>query len=235
MNLAGLPQNFNTPAGAVDPAVHPIVAHIQDRNPVLSQCVSLSLSAFPMLECHAAAFDSVALCGTSDPGDGSVFVFDPAQITRPMEEFLGDVKQDGPHKTVAYSFDTSNEVVNSALDAGVDCYASKEQDLFVLYLAIATAAQGGRFLCPKVANGFTRHCKADPVRETVREDPKDLLSSRELAVIKALASGLSQKQTAFELDLSEKTISTYKSRAMRKLGLTDRASLVRFAMEAQLL
>lgn len=233
MNLAGLSQDFDQPDKAIGPVTTHIRAYILDRNPVLSQCVSNSLSTFRPLECQAVAFDPVEPPAIDDGETGRVLVFDPAQISCDLDVYLSMIPTTHNVKTVAYSFDTSDVAVNQALDAGIDCYASKEQDLSVLYLAIATAAHGGRFLCPTVAQGFQR-VRSAPSRD-LETDPKSQLSARELSVLTALASGLSQKQTAFELQLSDKTVSTYKTRAMRKLGLTDRASIVQFAMSQNLI
>ncbi len=235
MNLAGLPSEFRQPEAPVGPGGAPVLAYIVDRNPVLSECVSTSLSTYEPLRCHALAYDPIAPPMDMMPVPGGVLVFDPAQISSPLPEYLGLIDQSDTLNTVAYSFDTSDIAVNAALDAGVDCYASKEQDLSILFLAIATAAHGGRFLCPNIAQSFQRVRTQPCAGVTPEEDPKSMLSARELAVITALASGLSQKQTAFKLRLSDKTVSTYKSRAMRKLGLTDRASIVQFAMAQNLI
>ena len=235
MNLAGLTTEFSYPEAVVTPSAHHITALILDRNPVLSQCVSSSLSAFQSLDCKAVLFDATSPPVISLDTGADVLVFDPAQIGRPLDTYLADLGDMGHLHTVAYSFDTSDATVNRVLDAGVDCYASKEQDLLVLYLAIATAARGGQFLCPTIAKGFHRVRDAAAPAKVAEAAPKAVLSTRELSVLSALASGLSQKQTAFKLDLSDKTISTYKSRAMRKLGLTDRASIVQFAIEQNLI
>ena len=235
MNLAGLTTEFSYPDAVVTPSAHHISALILDRNPVLSQCVSSSLSAFQSLDCKALQFDASTPPTVELDAAADVFVFDPAQIGRPLDAYLADFGDARGLRTVAYSFDTTDATVNKVLDAGVDCYASKEQDLLVLYLAIATAARGGQFLCPTIAKGFHRIPETAAPALTDEADPKAVLSTRELAVLSALASGLSQKQTAFKLDLSDKTVSTYKSRAMRKLGLTDRASIVQFAMEQNLI
>ncbi len=235
MNLACLPIDFEPTDHKVAPGRGPIVACIIDRNPVLSKCVSASLSAFQPLECHAEEFDPTKISEDVERGDQTVVVFDPAQIDGSARDYLGSIADREDVFSVAYSFDTSNETVNDVLDAGVDCFASKEQDLSILYLAIVTAAYGGRFLCPIIAQKFQRVHSGVVAPSQQQTDPKALLSARELAVLTALASGLSQKQTGFKLDLSDKTVSTYKSRAMRKLNLTDRASLMRFAVAQNLI
>jgi DNA-binding NarL/FixJ family response regulator len=57
------------------------------------------------------------------------------------------------------------------------------------------------------------------------------LSEREAEVVKRIAHGHSNKEIASQLNLSVKTVETYRARAMEKLGLESRAALVRYALE----
>ena len=65
--------------------------------------------------------------------------------------------------------------------------------------------------------------------------PQDILSHRELQVLRLLGSGTSQKQIAAQLAISDKTVSTYRRRILTKLGLSTNADLVRYALEHGLL
>lgn len=223
-----------TTTGGADTSIS---AYIIDKNPVLAQCVGASLSDMPGMRCQAASFSPEGVPEDVVAGDGDrVLIFDPAHLSVSPEIFVEQAKSRSRSFFVSYSFDTSNEAVNAALDAGIDCIASKEESLAVLYLAIATASHGGRFLCPTTTRGFHRiHRDAVAEPQPDPQNRKAQLSTRELAVLTALARGLSQKQTAFELSLSDKTVSTYKTRAMRKLGLMDRAAIVEFAVSQNLI
>jgi two-component system response regulator NreC len=66
-------------------------------------------------------------------------------------------------------------------------------------------------------------------------DLGEVLSERERAVVKLTAEGNTAQQAADILSLSPKTVETYRHRAMQKLGLTNRAELVRYALRAGLL
>lgn len=63
----------------------------------------------------------------------------------------------------------------------------------------------------------------------------DLLSKREFEVLTMLSGGLSIKQTAEQLGLSSKSVTTYRTRVMEKLHLNTNADIVRYAMETGLL
>ena len=66
-------------------------------------------------------------------------------------------------------------------------------------------------------------------------DIGEVLSEREREVVKLTAEGYTAQQGAELLSLSPKTVETYRHRAMQKLGLTNRAELVRYALRAGLL
>jgi len=60
------------------------------------------------------------------------------------------------------------------------------------------------------------------------------LSAREREVLRRTAAGTSTAQIALQLSLSPKTVDTYRSRVMRKLGLSNRSNLIRYAMQHSL-
>jgi DNA-binding NarL/FixJ family response regulator len=62
-------------------------------------------------------------------------------------------------------------------------------------------------------------------------DPVELLSKREFEVLSLIASGQAYKEIAGKLNLSPKTVSTYRTRILEKLNLTSTAQLLRFAYE----
>ena len=66
-----------------------------------------------------------------------------------------------------------------------------------------------------------------PLPLVASEDP---LSDRETEVLRLIAQGHSNKEIAAQLDISAKTVETYKTRSMRKLGLRGRADIVRYAV-----
>ena len=116
------------------------------------------------------------------------------------------------------------QVVSRALRAGATGYVTKDSDPEVLLTAIRKLASGGRFIDPKLVDAiiFETHSGDAP--------PHEILSDREFQVLQMLASGKSINDIAEALALSAKTISTHKMRLMQKLGLTNNAELIRYAI-----
>jgi DNA-binding NarL/FixJ family response regulator len=113
------------------------------------------------------------------------------------------------------------------MNAGAVRCLLKRSAVDQLIQAIRTAAQGGQYLDSGVLKALSTDGPSSPAKSSGVE----LLSDREREVIRLIAQGYSNKEIAAQLDLSVKTVETYKARSMDKLQLHGRAALVRFAME----
>jgi DNA-binding NarL/FixJ family response regulator len=114
------------------------------------------------------------------------------------------------------------------LRAGVSGYVLKQSAPSELLQAIRVAAAGGQYLdsslTARVTAGFLG-------REGKRVGKAGAtISDREAEVLRLIASGYSNKEIAARLDLSVKTVEAHKSNAMRKLGLSGRIDIVKYAV-----
>jgi len=114
------------------------------------------------------------------------------------------------------------------LRAGVSGYVLKQSAPTELLQAIRAAAGGGQYLdsalTARVTAGFLGK---QGKRET---QPGVTVSERESEVLRLIASGHSNKEIASRLSLSVKTVEAHKANAMRKLGLTGRIDIVKYAL-----
>lgn len=127
-------------------------------------------------------------------------------------------------RLLALSMHEDLEYVRGFLQAGGQGYVSKaavDQELLDAVLALA---RGERYLNPALAMRLAM----EMVREEGEEEP---LSPREEEVLRLLAKGLSHKEVAEHLSISEKTVATYRERGMEKLGLKSRSDLLRYAVK----
>ena len=118
------------------------------------------------------------------------------------------------------------------LDAGGSGYVNKRSADEELIEAIRTVARGDVFLYPDAAKLLLQGFRGKPTDE---EDPLTRLSERELEVLGFTAEGFSAAEIGKKLSISPKTVDTYRSRIMEKLGLHHRSELVRFALQQGLL
>lgn len=120
------------------------------------------------------------------------------------------------------------------LEAGGSGYVRKSSAHTDLLEAIRTVARGEVFLDPAATKTLLRGYLGR-ARSGEELDIGEVLSEREREVVKLTAEGYTAQQGAELLSLSPKTVETYRHRAMQKLGLTNRAELVRYALRAGLL
>jgi DNA-binding NarL/FixJ family response regulator len=124
-------------------------------------------------------------------------------------------------KILILSMHDSPEYISTSLRNGAKGYVLKDVPIDEIVEAIETVYRGGTYLC----SGSTD--KITPCEETGREP----LTSREQTVLLQLASGKSNKQVAYDLDISVRTVETHRKNIKRKLGISSTAGLTRYALE----
>lgn len=110
------------------------------------------------------------------------------------------------------------------LRTGARGCVARESATAVLIEAIREIASGQRFVDPSVVNALLF---GDAIRD---ELPEGLLSRREYQVLKLIAAGRTISDIARLFSLSVKTVSTHKTRLMRKLNVDNNAELMRYAL-----
>lgn len=120
------------------------------------------------------------------------------------------------------------------LEAGGSGYVKKSSAHTELLDAIRMVARGEVFLDPASTKTLLRGYLGR-MHAGEEQDLGEVLSEREREVVKLTAEGHTALEAADLLSLSPKTVETYRHRAMQKLGLTNRAQLVRYALRAGLL
>jgi two-component system, NarL family, invasion response regulator UvrY len=112
------------------------------------------------------------------------------------------------------------------LRAGASGYLTKESAERDLVQAIRRVASGGRYVTPGAAEALLSYMDRDPDLPL-----HEGLSDREFQVLQLLASGKPVSAIGEELSLSVKTISTYRTRLLQKMGMKNNAELTRYAVE----
>lgn len=159
-------------------------------------------------------------------------------IQMPRLDGLGATRQvlavtDPPRVLVLTTFDR-DEWVFEALRAGASGFLLKDVRAAQLTEAIRTVAAGDALLAPAITRRFIEQFvrSAPPVEASVTEP--SCLTSRELEVLRLLATGLSNAEIATRLVLGQSTVKTHVNRILTKLALRDRTQAVVYAYEAGL-
>ena len=162
--------------------------------------------------------------------DASVLLLDISMPGPGVLELLQELRQRRPGLHVlVLSMHPEEQYAVRVLRAGADGYLTKEHSGDHLLDAIRRVAQGGKYVTPSLAERLAFGLVAPN-----RAHPHEALSDREYAVFRYIVAGLSLKQIAATLELSPKTVSTYRTRVLEKMGLKTNADLVRYALEHDL-
>jgi two-component system response regulator NreC len=125
--------------------------------------------------------------------------------------------------------------LRSALSAGASGYVLKRSVDAELLTAIRAVHGGGTFVDPSLADVLVQDLLAKKGAKARLKRPLNILSHRELQVLRLVARGYSSQQIAKQILVGVKTVETYRSRLAQKLGLRTRADVVRFAVQNGLL
>jgi len=117
-----------------------------------------------------------------------------------------------------------------ALKAGASGYVLKRAADTDLVDAVRAVARGESFLSPMTENALVKAWL-----EGDSEEPEELLTPRELEIVKLIAEAHTNKQIADILKLSEKTVESHRGNLLAKLGMRDRVELVRYAIRRGLI
>ena len=125
-------------------------------------------------------------------------------------------------KVVILSMHASLEHTHQAVRAGAAGYVLKESAAEEVAAAIQAVHVGRRFVSPKIAERFQARFDAD--------SPVDTLSRREREILQLVAEGQSSAKIASLISISRKSVDTYRSRLMHKLGMRGLCDMVKFAI-----
>lgn len=162
--------------------------------------------------------------------DYDVILLDISMPGRNGLEILKEIKTNLPKIPVLIlSMHPEEQYAIRALRAGASGYLTKASAPQELIGAIRKASRGGKYVTASLAEKLAFELDAD-----MEKPPHEALSNREYQVMLMLASGKTVGEIAEELCLSAKTISTYRTRIMEKMGMKKNAELTLYAVKNQL-
>ncbi len=175
--------------------------------------------------------EAVALARTEHP---TVVITDLSMPGGGMETIREIASLGNQTRVLVLTVHAEERYLLPVLEAGGSGYVRKSSAHTDLIDAVRTVAKGEVFLDPAATKTLLRGYLGR-VRTGDEDDLGEVLSEREREVVKLTAEGHTALQAADLLSLSPKTVETYRHRAMQKLGLTNRAELVRYALRAGLI
>jgi two-component system capsular synthesis response regulator RcsB len=212
----------------------PVRAIIADDHPLVLLAVENLMTGFANMHIVGRASDSTELFAEADRVECDLAVVDlymPGSVDADAIGMLRQFRKRYPKVAlVVLTMETSPEALERLISLGVDAVMSKRDRIDLIHVAIVTALARERYVGPAV-----RAVLADATVARRLEFVRELLSPRELEVLKQYASGIGVTEIASRLGRSVKTISAQKCKAMRKLALHSDTELFKFAADHGLL
>jgi DNA-binding NarL/FixJ family response regulator len=203
------------------------VAVVDDQR-LFTKGVSGLVDMLPGVEVVGVAFDgeeAVALCREQEPDvvlmDISMPKRDGISATREIRDLLPQTA------VIILTGHEEDEHVFEGIKAGAQGYLLKDSELEDLSRAIRTVHAGDTIIAPDLAQKMLNAFESGGPRGSRLAPP---LTERELGVIRALAQGMSDRQIASSLGISEKTVRNHTSNIYRKLHIFDRTQAVIYAV-----
>jgi DNA-binding NarL/FixJ family response regulator len=209
----------------------PVRVLIADDHPVVRDGLKTMLSSDPDVRVVGEASHGDEVLQLMNAVEWDVAVLDYSMPGKGGVDILSQVKHEYPDRPVLIlSIYPEDPHGMRALKAGAAGYITKESAGDELTAAVKKVVAGGRYVSPALAEKLAARLTPDQDRP-----PHERLSDREYRVMWLLASGRSLQQIAEEMHLSPSTVSTYRGRILKKLGLSSNVELVHYAMKHRLI
>jgi two-component system invasion response regulator UvrY len=160
-----------------------------------------------------------------------VLLLDVSMPGSSFTDTLHDLRARHPTvKVLVLSAHPEDQWAMRALQAGAAGYLTKDRSPEQLVHAIQRVASGRKYVSDTMAERL-----AGLADDRMSRAPHERLTQREFEVLRALGSGMMVKDVAAQLRLSAKTVSTYRTRLLEKMGFTTNAELVRYVVAHDLM
>jgi DNA-binding NarL/FixJ family response regulator len=200
---------------------------ITDDHPVVRAGLEGMLSRQPDMEVVGEAGDGAEAIELAESLQPDVVLMDLRMPEMDGVAATQEIKAQRPEINILVltTYDSDADILR-AVEAGATSYLLKDAPREELYEAVRAASQGKVLFAPAVADKLMRR---------IREPRRDTLSHREIEVLGFVGRGLSNREIARSLHVSEATIKTHLIHTFRKLDVEDRTSAVTVALERGIL
>jgi NarL family two-component system response regulator LiaR len=211
----------------IEPTQTPIRILIADDHAVVREGLRALIEAKPDMELVGEAEDGVEAVLMARSLKPDVILLDLLMPRMDGIEAIGEIKQENPHARILIltSF-AADDKVFPAIKAGAAGYLLKDSSSQALIQAIREVYQGESSLHPTIARKLIREI----LRPSTAAPAENLLTEREVAVLKLIAGGLSNQEIAETLVISERTVSSHVSNILEKLHLANRTQAAVYAL-----
>jgi len=199
---------------------------IADDHPIVREGLKRIIAECPDMKLEGEAVDGDDALNKCAELPVDVLLLDVSMPGQGFLETMHRLRKEHPGvRVLVLSVHSEDQYAVRALRLGASGYLTKDHSPNELAGAIRRAYRGGKYVTESLAERLAFELEAD--RDML---PHSTLSDREYQVLCKLGSGTSVKDTAAELGLSPKTVSTYRTRVLTKMNLKSNAELIRYVL-----
>jgi DNA-binding NarL/FixJ family response regulator len=203
---------------------------LADDHAVVREGLKALINSQPDMQVIGEAEDGRAACQRARDLQPDIVILDVSMPHLNGAQAAEQLKRVCPNaKVLALTVHEDTGYLRQLLKAGAAGYVLKRSAAEELIHAIRIVAAGGIYLDPNLAGKVVDRFVRKPSTNTALQGSD--LSDRETEVLRLIAQGYSNKEIAAQLNISIKTVETYKARSMEKLGLHSRVEIVRYGLQ----
>jgi two-component system invasion response regulator UvrY len=200
---------------------------VADDHPIVREGLKRILDAQPDFTVVAEAASGPEAVDLAQRQQADVVLLDVSMPGRGGIETTHEVKRRVPHAHVLIlTIHAEDHFAIRCLREGADGYLTKDAAPERLVEAVRKVHQGGKYVSAALAERLALNLDAKGARP-----PHERLSTREFDVMRFLAAGRTVSEIAADLNLSVKTVSTYRTRILEKMGMKNNAEIMRYAVD----
>jgi DNA-binding NarL/FixJ family response regulator len=212
----------------------PLVTRIlvADDHPIVRSGLTRVLDAEPDLRVVAEAADGAEAVAKALADDVHLAILDVSMPRLTGIQAAGELAKRKPElRVLMLSMYDSEQFLYESLRAGASGYVLKSEADNDIVDAVRQVMRGRSFLYPSALASLVQ----DYVERGRPDEQFDVLTPRELEVVKLIAEAHSSKEIARELVISVKTVERHRQNVLDKLGMSDRVELTRYAIRRGLI
>jgi DNA-binding NarL/FixJ family response regulator len=204
---------------------------VADDHAIIREGLRIMLGNQPDMEVVAVATTGREAIQLVDEHEPDVAVMDISMPELNGIEAIQQMSPRHPHmQVVVLSIHETKPYVYRALKAGTKGYLIKETAGLEVVEAVRAVYRGERYLSQRVADLLTG-APFQELESLIEVSLLEVLSPREREILQLVAEGKTSQEIAERLFISPKSVDTYRSRLMHKIGVEDMAGLVKFAIQ----
>lgn len=200
---------------------------VADDHPIVRQGIKDILKSAPDFEVVGETAHGSDVVHLTDTIEHDVLVLDITLPGLDGMDILKQIKAQDRHKKVLiFTMFPEDQYAVRAFRLGADGYLTKESSPAELISAVRKIAYGGKYVSDKLAEKLATGLQRDQ-----ESQPHEGLSTREYQVLCYLAQGLTIQMIAYALHISDKTVSTYRTRILEKMRMKTNSELTYYAIK----